>query len=453
MCGTRISEKKSTANGLDGGFTGITLREALSVKDSDAPDAGRIFDPLPKMNEAQTISVAPGETGLVWITFDCTRPGTFSGLIRIIPLGEPAMVERNHYTGKMRDFKLTLNVLPYALKPLKEHGVWAPSYLSENLFRVHQELAPSELMLSPWIFRFRFDEKGNVVNKLPELSSDIRSWYELFKKYNSNPKLKIAIGYSVYDVMVRAHLNKKIKPDSPECFNAFKNYLRACAAVMKEAGVPEAEYAFELFDEPNGKNFERDLNVAKAAREALPNANFIMTWAPHNFGYTPDMIRKFIPFVNYHLFHHLLLADPDFMKVIEEVKRTPDRHYGYYVCSTSMREPLHRYYRLIGWKGLRTDAEFYHIYTFCESSWGTPGAANWKAAAMGGLVLRCGDTAVPTIRYEAAREGLTDVRYLELLNEPEFSRKAAEEAVIKSPHDPSLPDRLRKEVIRRLNGK
>jgi len=440
-------------NGLDHGFTSITLREALIVKDSDAPEAGRIFDPLPKMNEAQTLTIPSGEVGLVWISFDCTSPGSYTGLIRVIPLSEPALVKRHQYIGEMRDYPLSLNVLPYILEPVRAQGSWAKSYVTKSLFKLHQELAPSELMVCTWSLSFRFDEKGNVINQLPDLAKKIRSWHGLFKQFDSNPKLKFAIGYSAYDIMVRAHLNKAIQADSPECVHAFKNYLRACDALMREAGVPEEEYAFELFDEPRGENFDRDLAVAKAAREALPTGNLLITWPPRNFAYTPDMIRQFMPYVNYHLFHHLLLPDPEFMKVIEEVKQTPGSHYGYYVCSTSMRESLHRYYRLVGWKGLQTAAEFYHIYTFCEGPWGTLGATNWKAAAKGGLALRAGDLAIPTIRSEAAREGFTDVQYLELLNDPEFIRKAVKEVVEEASHDPRIPDQIRSKVIQRLKEK
>ena len=438
-------------NGLDGGFDGITLREALAVKDSDAAGADRIFDPLPKMNEAQTLTIEPGAVRLCWISFDCDRPGKFRGAIRIIPLGEPAVVKRNYYSGKMKDYPLVLNVLDYSLKPLRAQGLWGASGISENFFQAHQALAPGEILISPWSFAFRFDAQGNVINRLPGLTEKIRRWHVLYPKYHSNPKFKFALAYSVYDTMVRAFLPKTIRPHSPECMNAFRNYLRAMAALMHDAGVPESEYCIELVDEPHGKYFERHLQMAKAAREALPNGNFVMTWAPQNFGYTPEMIRKFIPYVDRHMFHHLLLRDEKYVPVIEEVKRIPGKYYGYYVCSTSMREDLHRYYRMVGWKGFQTGARFYHVYTLCESPWGNPGAVNWKLAAAGGLFLRAGDTAVPTIRSEALREGFTDIRYLELLNDPDFSRKAVRE-VMNSQHDTAVPEQIRRKVIQRLQN-
>ena len=438
-------------NGLDGGFDGITLREALAVKDSDATVADRIFDPLPKMNEAQTLTVEPGAVRLCWISFDCDRPGKFQGVIRIIPLGEPAEVKRYHYSGKMRDYPLTLNVLNHSLKPLHGQGLWGVSSISENFFQEHQALAPGEIMISPWSFAFRFDAQGNVTNRLPELTEKIRRWYAWYPKYHSNPKFKFVVAYSVYDNMVRAFLPKTIRPHSPECMIAFRNYLRAIAALMHDAGVSESEYCIELVDEPRGKYFEQHLQLAKTAREALPNGNFVMTWAPQNFGYTPEMIRKFIPYVDRHMFHHLLLRDEKYCAVIEEVKRTPGKYYGYYVCSTSMRENLHRYYRMVGWKGFQTGAQFYHVYVLCESPWGNPGAVNWKQAAQGGLFLRVGDTAIPTIRGEALREGYTDIRYLELLNDPDFSRQAVEK-VMMNQHDPAVPEQIRTEVIRRLES-
>ena len=438
-------------NGLDGGFDGITLREALSVKDSDAAGAGRIFDPLPKMNEAQTLTVEPGAVRLCWITFDCVKAGTFRGVIRIIPLGEPAQMKRYQYSGKMQDYPLTLKVLDHALKPLRAGGFWGASQISENFFRAHQDIAPGEIQISPWIFSsIRFDGQGNVTGRSDKLAERIRTWYGWFRNRPGSPKIKIVFAYSVYDTMVRANLPKNIPAHSPLCMKAFQNYLRAVAEVMREAGVPADEYAFELVDEPRGKYFERHLTLAKAAREALPNGIFFMTWAPKNFGYTPEMIRKFLPHVKHHLFHHLLLNDPEYQALFKEIRQSGG-HYGHYVCSTSMREDLHRYYRLTGWKGARIGAEYYHVYILCEIPWGLPGPTNWKLAAHGGLLLRTGDNAIPTIRSEALREGYTDLRYLELLNDPDFTRKAVEK-VMMNQHDPSVPEQIRAEVIRRLES-
>lgn len=438
-------------NGLDGGFDGITLREALSVKDSDAAGAGRIFDPLPKMNEAQTLTVEPGAVRLCWITFDCRKAGTFRGVIRIIPLGEPAQMKRYHYSGKMQDYPLTLKVLDHALKPLRTDGFWGPSQVSENFFRAHQDIAPGEIMLSPWMFSsIRFDGQGNVTGRSDKLAERIRTWHGWFKNRRTSPKIKFVVAYSVYDTMVRANLPKNIPAHSPLCMKAFQNYLHAVAEVMREAGVPGDEYAFELVDEPRGKYFERHLTLAKAAREALPNGIFFMTWAPKNFGYTPEMIRKFLPYVKHHLFHYLLLNDPQYQTLFKEIRQSGG-HYGHYVCSTSMREDLHRYYRLTGWKGARIGAEYYHVYILCEIPWGLPGPTNWKLASHGGLLLRTGDNAIPTIRSEALREGYTDLRYLELLNDPDFTREAIEK-VMTNQHDPAVPEQIRAEVIRRLES-
>lgn len=436
----------------------ITMREALRVKDSDASGAGSIFDPLPLMNQAQTITIAPGETGLIWLEFNCknVEPGKYFGAIRVIPLQEIAIVTRDKYKGEMRDYPLKLEVLPITLQPLTANGTWC-NHNSENSFTCYQALSPGPIMIDPWSIPFRFDEKGNVINQLPELVKSLHNEYILFKKHNINSALKFIIGYSTYSIMVRAHLNKKINHDSPECYTAWRNYLKSIAELMKEAGINESEYGFELFDEPHGENFTRDLKVCRIAKETLPNANFYMTWAPHNYGYTPEMIRKFIPYVNHHLFHHLLLLDPTYMKVVEEVKSNPQTHYGFYSCSTSMRESLHRYYRLIGWKGFRTEAETYHVYIFCESPWGELGATNWKAAAEGGLTLRSGNDQIPTIRYEALREGFTDIQYMEALarkhKDPatqKFIHDATERVVVNNAHDSVEPDRVRAEIVKLL---
>ncbi|MBO5923439.1 MAG: hypothetical protein J6Q81_02885, partial [Lentisphaeria bacterium] len=68
-------------------FPGVTYREALAHRDNATGESG-ILDPLPKMNEARTVTVAAGECALVWLDFDTTnfKPGEYKGRIRIIEI-------------------------------------------------------------------------------------------------------------------------------------------------------------------------------------------------------------------------------------------------------------------------------------------------------------------------------------------------------------------------------
>ena len=441
----------------------ILLREALAVRDSDRKNPGMMFDPLPLMNSAQTITVPPGRTGLVWITFDCrgATPGRFHGAIRVIPLMEPGQLKRGpgKYTGEMKDYPLELEVLPLTLPKLSASSWLMCRKVSEDFFRTQMELMEGRASIGSWSFPFRTDEQGNILN--PELSKTVRSISEQlgwFKKYGIGREVKFTIDFSFYPTFERNFMNKKIKVFSPEWENAWKNCLKATDAVMKAAGVPDGAYEIEVFDEPKGENFKRDLAVCRLARETLPNTRLIVTWPPHNYRYTPDMIRKFLPHVNGHILHHLLLADPAYHPLIDEIKKTPGAYYGFYACSTNIRESLHRYFRMHAWKGFRTGADIYGFYMLSDAPWGVYGATDWKTTTKGGITYRAGSSCIPSIRMEALREGLTDIAYLELLREkrgatPEveaFLRKAADTVVTEASHDPRAPDRIRGEIIRLL---
>ncbi|MBQ9367271.1 MAG: carbohydrate binding domain-containing protein, partial [Victivallales bacterium] len=93
--------------GLDNEFPSenITLMEGIPMKDGDSFGAGLRFDALPKMNQAFTVTVPAGQTGLVWLRIECrnVKPGTYTGAIRVSPLSLPAEIKVLNYKGPMRD--------------------------------------------------------------------------------------------------------------------------------------------------------------------------------------------------------------------------------------------------------------------------------------------------------------------------------------------------------------
>ena len=95
----------------------ITLREAVPVKDSENKSPAQLLDALPKMNEAQTITIPAKSSGLVWIEFNTANvpAGTYNGSIRVIPLAEPAEHTRLKYSGAIQDHPISLEVLPFKL--------------------------------------------------------------------------------------------------------------------------------------------------------------------------------------------------------------------------------------------------------------------------------------------------------------------------------------------------
>lgn len=452
--------------GLEGGFPegAITMHEAVPVKDGDNFGTGLRFDPLPKMNQIFSVVMPAGQTSVVWINFDCrgVAPETYRGAIRVVPMSEPASMEKNKYKGPAKDWKFALTVLPVTLDV---DNRTMPTWLmgrgdNESFFLEQAKLGGRFLMVNPWSFKFKFDEKGNILESdLPNLVEAIKTRVAWYEKYGFKGGRRFIVGFDAYGVFEKQYLNKKIAILSPEWRNAWKNNLLAMAEIFKKAGVSSSDWCIEVIDEPNGNDIERDLEATKIVKETLPDIMTTMTWAASNYNHTPDTIRKFSPYIGGHCFWASHLNDPKYRELIKD-ELAAGKEMGIYSCSTSMRESLHRYFRLHAWKAWEAGMDYVGFYIFVDAPYGSAGVTNWKVANRGGLGYRSGEECLSSIRMEAFRQGMTDSAYLELLRRLagdgksplqkealEFLAKAPKEAVITKSYDPTVPDKLRAKAI------
>ena len=87
---------------------------------------------------------------------------------------------------------------------------------------------------------------------------------------------------------------------------------------------------------------------------------------------------------------------------------------------------------------------------------GGVGAKDFKVPTYGEVIYRMYGRTVPSLRFAAYREGVTDIRYLDALralrtDDPEvkaFLAKAPLEVMDEKPRDPKAPDRVREEARR-----
>ena len=140
--------------------------------------------------------------------------------------------------------------------------------------------------------------------------------------------------------------------------------------------------------------------------------------------------------------------------------RTKGRAYGIYASSRSMRVNLYSYYRLHAWKALEFGADYLGLYALINTTFGAAGASNWKMPNSEGLVYRSDEQAIGSIRLEAFRQGLTDMAYLDLLDElskrlnsataieaQEFLRNAPRKAIYELRQEQGTADILREQAI------
>ncbi|MDY0177008.1 MAG: hypothetical protein RBT25_08990 [Lentisphaeria bacterium] len=444
----------------------ISLYEGIVVKDGEEQEPSLRLDPLPLMNQANIVTVPPGGSALVWVNFDCSgvKAGNYKGAIRVTPLTEYAEMPKSvKYIGGAKDYPLELELLPIEL-PMKNPR--RPSWLMtnstiEDVYKLHGELGGRLMGINPWSFKFSFDEQGEITSEtiLPAVVDSVKTRLAWNEKYGFEGGMKVFVHFSTYRVFERAFLNKKIKFGTPAWRNAWRNNLLAIAANMRECGLQDDEWGIEVFDEPQGKNIEEDLEVSRIARETLPNILLSITWAADNFGHTPDTIRRFMPYINDHCIWHGHLNKPAYRELAAEL-RAKGMHYSFYACSTSLRLNLYNYYRLHAWKGVEFGAELIGLYVMINAPTGTHGSTNWKMPSSGGIAYRSDQQCIRSIRMEVFRQGLTDIAYLDLLEDLckgkdsatarealKFVQEAPKKAAIELSHDRNAADRLREQAI------
>ena len=436
----------------------IIFREAFPVKDSEAEKPGLIFDPLPKMNEAHVLVVPPHEAGIVWLEFDCNgvKPGQYPGSIRIIPLSEPAKFVRHNYQGKMQDYPLELEVLPFKLPPPRPVSFFHPP-ISKDYMLMACRLGSPAISINSWYFPFKFDLKGTLVRgDAPRAVAEFKKAKELFAGAPEWVQPKYRVGYSIYKIFKEASLPKKVKVFSPEWENCWRNYLKAFRKVTDGCGIPPSQIFIELVDEPQVKYEKEYLTMTRIAVETLPDAKFYMTWGPANFGFSADRIAAFESLLKVHSYHQLLLDDPVMLAQIRETQKKAGYYTIMYECNTNIRETLHNYYRLHPWRVRINHFDGVGIYTFVHGNWGQPGVPDWKLTHRGALTYRSDDHCIPSIRLYALLRGVDDIRYWDALlpyrKDPEVAKFLASvpAQVLKNRHDPEAPDQFRKQAVELL---
>ena len=450
------AERTGLGNGYPAG--NITFREALPVKDSEADHPGIIYDPLPKMNEAHVIVVAPRETGIVWLEFDCggINPGNYPGSVRIIPLSEPAQFTKGNYKGQMRDYPLNVEVLPFKLPPPRPQNMFQ-QVVSREYFLMTCRLGSPALSVNTWNFRFKFDKQGNLTDgSSPAAVNAFEAAKAMFADAPAGVKPRYKVGASMYKIFKKICLPKEIKVFSPEWENCWRNYLKAFRKLTDGCGIPPAQIEIELVDEPQIQFEKEYFAMTKIAAETLPDAHFSMTWGPANFGFSAEKIAPFVPYIRQHNFHHYLLNDPAIIALLRKIQANKKLVTSVYECSTNIRELLHTYFRLHPWNARINHFDCLGFYTFTQTNWGRPGASDWKRTLQGAITYRSDDHCIPSIRMYALLQGVTDVRYWDALlpyqNDPETAAflKNAPAEVLRNRHDSEQPDRFRAEAVKLL---
>ncbi len=449
--------------------------EAIRVKDGDSANPEQQFDPLAPMGIARTVTVPPKESGIVWFTFDCRdiQPGTYKGTLRVIPLSEPAQYKLEkgwQYHGPMQDVPVSLEVWPITLSREPAQPVWLMDAAPNKAF--FQDLAEhgnTVLQMSPWAFSAKFDSEGNLTeSKANGVVETLGKYAQWTKELKLEQAPRIILAFSVYNTAYNQWMGKKFKVGSAQWERALTQWLQYVEKTMAAGGLEPGSYDVELWDEPKLPDQEEVVASLRVARQACPKMVLNITLGASR--QKPEQIMEMAQYASSFCFWGAYWSDPVYIKTMQKL-RQEGKGIWFYNCDTNLRVNLYGYYRLHAWKGWEQRVDCVGLYNYMNGPGGFYGVGSWKTTPAGALVYNAGNRPVGSIRYEALREGIDDVKYLAALKAALKSTKAdvatvkeAQAFLDSTPqrivgalsHDPSQAELARQkaaELILRLQGR
>ena len=437
----------------------IAVRKGVRMRDVEGVSPSLRFDPLVRLDEAGIVTIPPREAGLVWYDFDCTgvKPGVYRGWLRAIPLCEEGKIAGSgagmRYSGKMQTIPVSLEVVDAEL-PLRAPtpALYFAAAPTKAVFDAAFWIGAETFQAHSWAFSFERDGAGNLDLDHPKppavaLADMVSNHVAWAAQYGFRPRF--AVVYSAMDACAGLYGCTK---DAERFRRLWPQYVRGVKKIMNGAGVPDADFAIEVRDEPRIEMLPKVLEAHKLAKEACPTVRLMMllaSWKP-----SVEQMREFVPYADeWVLWRGAYFGNGAYRSFVEELKAAGKR-VSAYSCDTSIRVPLLQYYRHHAWHGRRHGLHGMDMYQlFDHVNGGGFGRKDFIAPPRGGLIYGISGMPVPSLRYMALREGFTDCKVLAALearnakdNDPEvaaFLGSAALEVLDRRPNDAALPDRMR----------
>jgi len=232
----------------------ITLRVTSFVETR----AGKLVpDALVALNEADEITVPPGETRQVWLIMDArdAAPGEYSGTILLKPYERcfPA-----------KEVRVTLHVLPLTLPEGVPQVILWRTPMDAEVAELDDLIAHrvNVFIVDP-IPRPRADAEGNLLEE-PDLSKLRKAAMRV--KGHGTLLLSMAINEPWY----HSFPGVKLEFLSPHWKKAFRSFVAAEIACLKECGYGYDEFAYYLKDEPYGKYLDQAAECAREIKKVDP---------------------------------------------------------------------------------------------------------------------------------------------------------------------------------------
>lgn len=383
----------------DGGAFGgnIVLREVIPT---GSVNGERVPDALPALGDAGLITIPAHRSVKIWISVDArgAQPGNYTGQISVASLN--ADVKKIELPVKLevlnlrlpKEFPLTLCTWDYV------PNRWFPARSKEVL----DDMARHGVNVFPRtiIPPGRVDAAGKLTIDWPVLDAEL-------DRLDQRGKILFHLNHPPIEFAVKKTDEEK-RPSELEYIRALRDHLR-------ERGRGYADYAFYLLDEPGldyGPNVAILVDAGKLFREADPK---LLTYTDPVAGLSWKDFERIEPLVdvwapNMRLVSGLLSGDPRIKRIMNA------KTVWSYECISQVKSlsPL-CYNRANAWRG-----KFFGLSGIGFWTHSTTEVDHWFAGKTINdeyALVYPGELPVPSVRWEAVRDGLEDVAAMTLLEE------------------------------------
>ncbi len=396
----------------------IKLFRGVRVKDGDEEKHGLRFDPLAPMDVTSTVVVLPNESTPVWVIFNTQgiKAGRYDGMIRVIPLGQRASMEKEAtvYKGPMLDLPIEFEVLPFELdrKPPVSQFLFQRAF-NKECFDMLMEYGSDSVLVNTWGFRVSFHKDGSIAGRdTQRAEEEILCLKEWAAGYGMEKNLKIGVAYGAYTTFRDVHSKKQFKSGTPEWTRAWSEYVKVLEDIRRKCGIPNENFFVEIWDEPHEKDMEELTLASRAAHETVPGLNFMVTLAAWDIPL--PKLEQLIPFFSHWcLWSTKFFTEEKYAPLMKKL-RTSRKNISFYTCETIMRQDLYKYYRSHPWTAAAYELDMSNMYQFMTY---LSERRDWKMTSAGEMARMASGHPVSSIRQECLRIGGNDLKYMRKLAE------------------------------------
>ena len=374
-------------------------------------DGSRMPDRMPERKE---FVIGEGKTGIIWINLNTNdlKEGDYSGDIVLV-----------FEDGGERKVRLNIKIYPIELQktnPIKltvwdlvPGGVGRDNMIkgAENWIKYHQDMREHGVNVFHLSAYERpgitFDEEGEIVK-------------EDYTRFDSGIPFKekeyqylINMGSHTEEFRIEGK-KETVKYGTELWEKCYKNWVKSIIKHMKSIGFDYNQFAFYPYDEIGTQTVPDALKIYSLIKEVDKKARIFVTIVPNGFfeaqkGLPVKEIAPYIdiwcPDISYHnYFTDSWSGRERFDEIVNFIRNTGKELWSYNVSVRSNYEIVaHRTYRL----------QPLVSYRIGLGGCGFYGYNLWKNDTY--MVVYPGENPITSYRWEAMREGINDLKYIECL--------------------------------------